>query len=110
MPERRFLQQGNAAIKIAIEADPSSSTAVGPDVVRSVQLIADLLARGIQDLPEGAPDRVEVSFGLGIATDGNVLITMGETARNFEVTLSWGRGAGLPADLASTAASSAIPG
>lgn len=90
MAERRFLQQGKVAIQIATETAGAGATAVGPFVVRSVQEIARLLSRGLEEMTEGRPDHLEMRFGLGIAPDGSILITLGDTGKNFDVTLSWG--------------------
>ncbi len=92
MAERRFLQQGKAAIQITTESESPGTTAVGPDMVQSIQAIARLLARALAELDEDTPDKVQISFGLGVSAEGSIVITHGTTGRNLDVTLSWGSG------------------
>jgi NTP-dependent ternary system trypsin peptidase co-occuring protein len=93
MPERRFLEHGNATIHIEVGApETAAGPAVGPRFVRAVQALAKLIGDGIADM-EKPPDQIEIRFAVGMSADGSFLITRSREAANFEVRMLWGGGA-----------------
>ncbi|TBW55759.1 hypothetical protein EZI54_11360 [Marinobacter halodurans] len=92
MPERRFLEHGNAAIHIETSSSTDGHTAAGARFLKTIQDLSKLIGKGLAELESDAPDSVSIRFRLGLSDDGNFVIALDGTPANFEVEMNWGGG------------------
>ncbi len=92
MPERRFLEHGNAAIHIETSSTSGGNTAAGARFLKTVQGLSTLIGQGLAELENDAPDAVNVRFRLSLSDDGNFVIALDGTPANFEIEMTWGGG------------------
>ena len=94
MAERKFLQVGSAAIRIAAAgaAPPADAVPLAPKFVSVLQSLAQTVSAGFQEAGDGRPDEVRVAFHLGVAADGQFVILEGADNANFSVSFTWGGG------------------
>ena len=89
MPERPFAHDGQASIFVEVPSG-SGGPAVGDAFVRAAGKVAQLFASLMGEGEEESPDSLEVTLGLGLTDSGEVIITQGQSAANFVVSLRWG--------------------